>query len=121
MSTLSGPQVLKRQRKNTLRLFYVFVVLAAGTFTVAVNSKQAAQQALLYALGIVLAPSRSAEPRAPRSEVSVLSPTRPGKLAFSRSVSARKSLIATEAIRCGHRKFTPSQKSASFAWWLSRI
>jgi hypothetical protein len=54
MSTLPRPQVLKRQRKNTLRLFYVFVVLAAGTFTVAVNSKQAAQQAL-YALGIVLA------------------------------------------------------------------
>jgi hypothetical protein len=54
MSTLPRPQVLKRQRKNTLRLFYVFVVLAAGTFTVAVNSKQAAQQAL-YAPGIVLA------------------------------------------------------------------
>jgi hypothetical protein len=54
MSTLPRPQVLKRQRKNTLRLFYVFVVLAAGTFTVAVNSNQPAQQAL-YALGIVLA------------------------------------------------------------------
>ena len=54
MSTLPGPRVLKQQRKNTLRLFYVFVVLAAGTFTVAGNSSQAPQQAL-YALGIVLA------------------------------------------------------------------
>ena len=48
MSSLARPQVLK------LRRFFVFVVLAAGTFTVAVNSKQAAQHAL-YALGIVLA------------------------------------------------------------------
>jgi hypothetical protein len=54
MSTLPRPLVLKQQRKNTLRMFYVFVVLAAGTFTVAVNSNQAAQQAL-YAPGIVLA------------------------------------------------------------------
>jgi hypothetical protein len=54
MSTLPGPQVLKQQRKNTLRMFYVFVFLAAGTFTLAVNSNQAAQQAL-FALGIVLA------------------------------------------------------------------
>src|SRR5271166_5684962 len=46
MSTLPGPRVLKQQRKNTLRLFYVFVVLAAGTFTVAGNSSQAPQQAL---------------------------------------------------------------------------
>ena len=43
MSTLPAPQVLKRQRKNTLRMFYVFVFLAAGTFAVAVNSSQAAQ------------------------------------------------------------------------------
>src|ERR1700730_3194969 len=41
-------------------------------------------------------------------------PAIPGKLTFLRSVSARKSLIATEAIRSGHRKFIPSQKSASF-------
>jgi hypothetical protein len=40
MSTLPRPQVPKRQRKNTLHLFYVFVVLAAGTFAVAVNSNQ---------------------------------------------------------------------------------
>jgi hypothetical protein len=54
MSTLPGPQNLKLQRKNTLRMFYVFVVLAAGTFTIAVNSNQPALQAL-YALGVVLA------------------------------------------------------------------
>ena len=30
-------------------------------------------------------------------------------------------MIGTEAIRSGHRKFTPLQKSASFEWWLSRI
>jgi hypothetical protein len=54
MSTLPRPQVLKQQRKNTLRMFYVFVVLAAGTFTLAVNSNQPAQEAL-FGLGIVLA------------------------------------------------------------------
>jgi hypothetical protein len=54
MSALSRPPILKQQRKNTLRMFYVFVVLAAGTFTLAVNSNQPVQQAL-YALGIVLA------------------------------------------------------------------
>jgi hypothetical protein len=54
MSTLPGPQNLKQQRKNTLRMFYVFVVLAAGTFTVAVKANQGAQQAL-FALGVVLA------------------------------------------------------------------
>lgn len=54
MSTLPGPQYLKQQRKNTLRMFYVFVVLAAGTFTVAVKANQAVQEAL-FAFGIVLA------------------------------------------------------------------
>jgi len=54
MSTLTGSQHLKRQRENALRMFYVFVSLAAGTFTVAVHASQAAQQAL-FALGIVLA------------------------------------------------------------------
>jgi hypothetical protein len=54
MSTFPQPQVRTQQRKSTLRMFYVFVVLAAGTFTVAVNSNQPAQQAL-YALGILLA------------------------------------------------------------------
>jgi hypothetical protein len=53
MSTLPGPQHLKRQRKNTLLIFYLFVLLATGTFTVAVKASQAAQEAL-FALGIVL-------------------------------------------------------------------
>jgi hypothetical protein len=54
MSTLPGPQQPKRQRKNALRTFYVFVFLAAGTFTVSVEVSQAAQK-VLFALGIVLA------------------------------------------------------------------
>ena len=54
MSTLTGPQQPKRQRRNALRIFYVFVFLATGTFTVAVKASQAAQEAL-FALGIVLA------------------------------------------------------------------
>jgi len=54
MSTLPRPQVLKRQRKNTLRIFCLFVFLAAGTFTAAVKASQVAQEAL-FALGIVLA------------------------------------------------------------------
>jgi len=53
MSTLQAPQQTKRQRKNALRIFYVFVFLAAGTFTMAVEVSQAAQVAL-FALGIVL-------------------------------------------------------------------
>jgi len=54
MSILPGPQQPKRQRKNALRIFYLFVFLAAGTFTVAVEVSQAAQK-VLFALGIVLA------------------------------------------------------------------
>jgi len=54
MSSLPGPQQPKRQRKNALRIFYLFVFLAAGTFTVAVEVSQAAQK-VLFALGIVLA------------------------------------------------------------------
>jgi len=42
-----------RQRRNTLRIFYLFVLLATGTFIVAVKMNQAAQEAL-FALGIVL-------------------------------------------------------------------
>lgn len=54
MSTQLVPLVSKNRRKNTLRLFYVFVFLAAGTFTAAIKANQAAQEAL-FALGIVLA------------------------------------------------------------------
>ncbi len=52
MTTLPQPQSPKQQRKNTLRVFYVFVFLAIGTFTFAVRATQAAQEALI-ALGIV--------------------------------------------------------------------
>jgi hypothetical protein len=54
MSTLPGLQQPKRQRKNTLLTFYVFVFLTAGTFIMAVEVRQVAQEAL-FALGIVLA------------------------------------------------------------------
>ena len=54
MPTLAGPQHSKKRRGNTLRMFYVFVFLATGTFTVAVKASQPAQLAL-FVLGIVLA------------------------------------------------------------------
>jgi len=54
MSNQPGPLNSKKRRKNTLRLFYAFVFLAAGTFIVAVEARQAAQIAL-FALGVVLA------------------------------------------------------------------
>ena len=54
MSTLQGPQQPKRQRKNALRMFYLFVFLTTGTLIVAVEVGHAAQEAL-FALGIVLA------------------------------------------------------------------
>jgi hypothetical protein len=54
MSTLPGPPNPKQQRKDTLRIFYLFVFLAAGTFTVAVKASQGVQEAL-FALDIVLA------------------------------------------------------------------
>jgi hypothetical protein len=53
MSTLPGPQQPKRQRKNALRIFYVFVFLTTGTFIVAVEASQAVREAL-FTLGIVL-------------------------------------------------------------------
>lgn len=54
MSTLPGPQYSKKRRKNTLRMFYVFVFLATGAFITAVKASQLAQVAL-FVLGIVLA------------------------------------------------------------------
>jgi hypothetical protein len=54
MSTLPGSQQPKRRRKNALRMFYIFVFLTTGTFVVAVEMRQGAQEAL-FALGIVLA------------------------------------------------------------------
>ena len=52
--TNSNPKEDFRQRKNALCVFYVFVFLAIGTFTVAVRTSQAAQEAV-FALGFVLA------------------------------------------------------------------
>jgi hypothetical protein len=54
ITNLSEPQSAKQKRKNTLRVFYVFVFLAIGTFTLAVLASHAAQGALI-AFGIVLA------------------------------------------------------------------
>lgn len=54
MPTLSKPRYSKQQRKNTLRMFYVYVFLATGTFTAAIKASQFAQ-ATLFALGIALA------------------------------------------------------------------
>ncbi len=54
MSTLPGPQYSKKRRKITLRMFYVFVLLASGTFIMADKASQPAQGAL-FTLGIGLA------------------------------------------------------------------
>jgi hypothetical protein len=53
MSNHPGPLNSKKRRKNTLRLFYVLVLLAAGTFIFAAEASRAAQEPL-FALGIVL-------------------------------------------------------------------
>ena len=54
MSTLPGPQYSKKRRKITLRMFYVFVLLASGTFIMADKASRPAQGAL-FTLGIGLA------------------------------------------------------------------
>jgi hypothetical protein len=54
MAAPSEPLSPKSRRKNTLRLFYVFVFLATGTFTFANRGNHAAQEPLI-ALGIVMA------------------------------------------------------------------
>ena len=54
MKTSPEPQSPMQQRKNMLRVSYVFVLLAIGTFTFAVRASQAVQEALI-ASGIVLA------------------------------------------------------------------
>lgn len=54
MTTQPEPQSPRQQRKNTLRVFYVFVFVAIATFTLAVRATQALQEALI-ALGTVLA------------------------------------------------------------------
>ena len=52
MTTQSDPQPPKKQRRTTLRVFYVFVFVAIVFFSVAVRPNQAAQKEL-FALGIV--------------------------------------------------------------------
>lgn len=54
MTTQSDAETSKTRRKDTLRLFYVFVVVSIGTFTIAIRANRPAQQALM-ALGVVLA------------------------------------------------------------------
>ena len=54
MSTLTGTQSSKMRRKNALRMFYVFVLVATGTFIMAVKLRPPTQIAL-FALGVVLA------------------------------------------------------------------
>lgn len=55
MSILSTPRPPKTQRRNTLRLFYVFVVAAIVAFTLAADAHAATQQSVLMAVGILLA------------------------------------------------------------------
>jgi hypothetical protein len=52
MTTPSDPQPLKKQRRSTLRVFYVFVFVAIAFFSVALRSNQSGQKTLI-ALGIV--------------------------------------------------------------------
>ena len=52
MTIQSYPQPTKKQRRSTLRVFYVFVFVAIAFFSVAVRPNQAAQKELI-ALGIV--------------------------------------------------------------------
>jgi hypothetical protein len=54
VTTPSEPQSPTSRRRNTLRLFYLFVFLAIGTFTFALRAGHTEQQALI-ALGTVLA------------------------------------------------------------------
>ena len=54
MTNQPEPQSPRQQRKNTLRMFYVFVFVTIATFTLAVRASQAGPEALI-ALGIVLA------------------------------------------------------------------
>ena len=55
MSILSTPRSPKTRRRNTLRLFYFFVVAAIVLFTLAVDAHPEMLQGVLMAVGIVLA------------------------------------------------------------------
>ena len=54
MSTLRGTQLAKIRRKNALRIFYVFALVAMGTFIMAVKVRPPTQ-ITLFVLGLVLA------------------------------------------------------------------
>jgi hypothetical protein len=54
MKAQSDPPSPRAQRRNTLRLFYVFVVAAIAIFTLAADANRTAQITLM-AVGIVLA------------------------------------------------------------------
>jgi hypothetical protein len=54
MSTSPGPHPIKQKRKNTLRIFYLLLVLATGSFALAVGLSQAAQ-VVLFAIGSAMA------------------------------------------------------------------
>jgi hypothetical protein len=55
MTIQSTNPAAQSRRKNTLRLFYVFVVAAIVVFTLAADSRRAMPQGALMAAGIVLA------------------------------------------------------------------
>src|SRR5215469_862914 len=55
MTTQSNPPSPEIRRRNTLRLFYLFVVGAIVIFTLAADAHPATQQRVLMAPGIVLA------------------------------------------------------------------
>src|SRR5712692_4079599 len=54
MTPPSDPNSPRKQRRTTLRVFYLFVFAAIATFTLAVRTSQSAQEALMV-LGILLA------------------------------------------------------------------
>jgi FtsH-binding integral membrane protein len=55
MTIQFNPRSASAQRRNTLRLFYVFVVAAIVAFTLAADAHAATQQGVLMPVGIVLA------------------------------------------------------------------
>ena len=55
MTIQSNPRSANTRRRNTLRLFYVFVVVAIVVFTLAADAHPGTQQTVLMAVGIVFA------------------------------------------------------------------
>lgn len=54
MTIQSNPTPPKTQRRNNLRLFYLFVLAAIGVFTLAGEGHPGRQEGVLIALGIVI-------------------------------------------------------------------